>query len=159
MTVKITIKEEFMEGMTTEQREQVEEWLSQCSTQVQEESDKMWHDLMMYGTCATMDGKVISLSDIYKQPPIELNQEHVQMWQSCHDDNPPGDPWLINLFANEHYYLRDKDKHVFYCESCGMTAEHTVTEVQGLPVYECEECGWHEDKVLTDLLMGEGDDE
>ena len=36
-----------------------------------------------------------------------MNDEHTQMWESCYFDKPPGDQWLINLFANEYYYLMD----------------------------------------------------
>jgi len=34
-----------------------------------------------------------------------MNDEHTQMWESCYFDKPSGDMWLINLFANEYYYL------------------------------------------------------
>ena len=36
-----------------------------------------------------------------------MNDEHTQMWESCYFDKPIGDLWLINLFANEYYYLMD----------------------------------------------------
>ena len=64
--IKLSIKEEFRKSLTTEQLEDVDKWLSQCSTLIQEETDKMMHDLKVYGTCAMKDGKHISLSDIYK---------------------------------------------------------------------------------------------
>jgi hypothetical protein len=38
---------------------------------------------------------------------VELNPEQTQLWENCYFDNPPGDLWLINLFANEHYYLKN----------------------------------------------------
>lgn len=86
-----------------------------------------------------------------------MNQEHTQMWQSCHDDNPPGDLWLINLFANEHRYS-DKPVIKFFCEGCETVAVQEVTTLEGTPVYECSECGWLKHKILTDLLR-ESDDE
>jgi len=86
-----------------------------------------------------------------KQP---MNQEHTQMWQSCHDDNPPGDLWLINLFANEHYYSGKTEPVSFFCEGCEATTAHEVPAIQGNPVYECCECYWLADKLLTDLLIG-----
>jgi len=73
------------------------------------ETDKVKHDMMTYGSGFMKDGKHIPLSDIYIAPPIELNQEHVQLWQNCYFDNPPGDLWLINLFANEYRYLKQCD--------------------------------------------------
>lgn len=43
----------------------------------------------------------------WKALQVQLNPEHTQLWQSCYFDNPPGDLWLIGLFANEYYYLKN----------------------------------------------------
>lgn len=36
-----------------------------------------------------------------------INNEYVSQWESCYRDNLLGDTWLINLFANEYFYLMD----------------------------------------------------
>ena len=69
------------------------------------ETDKVKHDMMTYGSGFMKDGKHVPLSDIYITPPIQLNDEYTQLWENCYYDEPPGDQWLINLFANEYYYL------------------------------------------------------
>ena len=69
------------------------------------ETDKVTHDMMMYGSGFMKDGKHVPLNDIYKQP-IELNQEHVDTWELCYNGTT-GDEWLINLFANEYFYLHN----------------------------------------------------
>lgn len=71
------------------------------------EIDKVKHDMMTYGSGFMKDGKHVPISDVYIEPPIELNDEHTTMWESCYFDGAIGDLWLINLFANEYYYLMD----------------------------------------------------
>ena len=109
--IKITLSDEFMSSLTDDQRKKVDDWKTQCEKQIKEETEKMMHDLVVYGTAAMKDGKRINPDDIYK--------------------------------------------HNFFCEGCTVVASHEVIKDGDYVMYECSECGYREDKVLTDLLMGD----
>ena len=106
MTVKITLKDEVRVGLTTEQQEQnAQEWCEERK----EETDKMIHDLMSYGTCAMMNGKHVDMSDVYKD-------EHDFFCEGC-------------AMVASHKVITINEFTMYECEECGYKEDKALTDL------------------------------
>lgn len=49
MTIKLSVKQELLDGCTDEEQKQINEWLKDCEEKINKEADKMFYELFVNG--------------------------------------------------------------------------------------------------------------